>query len=80
MKNKAQRLKSAKRTKRQLLDHLHEYEKETEIFYDITYHSLKTKKEQDEYLINKWKLKETFKTIDEIAEDPEKFREKIKKE
>jgi len=80
MKNKTERLKSAKKTKREILNSLHEYESKTKIFYDITYHSLKTKKEKDKYLIKKWFLKNTFKVIDEIAEDPEKFREKIERE
>lgn len=80
MENKAERLKSAKKYKRETLNSLYKYEAKTKIFYDIKYHSLKTKKEKDEYLIKKWFLKDTFKVFDEIAEDPEKFREKIEKE
>ncbi|MBA7547326.1 hypothetical protein ES705_39740 [subsurface metagenome] len=80
MENKAERLKLAKETKIKILNHLHGYEKKTKIFHDMTYHSLKTKKEKDEYVIKKWSLKETFKIIDEIVENPEKFREMIEKE
>ena len=80
MENKAARLKSAKKTKREILKALRECESKTKFLYDMTYHSLKTKKEKDEYLIKKCFLKDTFKVIDEIAESPEKFREKIEKE
>jgi len=80
MRNKAERLKSAKDTKREILNSLLEHESTTTIFFDIRFHSLKIKKEIDEYLIKKWSLKDTFKVIDEMAENPEKFREKIEKD
>ena len=80
MENKAERLKSAKRYKRKCLNKIHDLEKKTQAFYDPIYFALKTKKEKNEYLINKWELKGHFEVIDEIAEDPEKFREKIEKE
>ncbi|MQY60243.1 hypothetical protein GH153_00150 [bacterium] len=79
MKNKAERLKSAKRYKKKFLNRLHDLEKKTQAFYDPIYFALKTKKEKNEYLINKWKLKKHFEFIDEIAESPEKLREKIEK-
>lgn len=75
--NKKKRKKAAERLKRKLLARLRKYEKitkKTKIHYDILYHSLKTKKERNEYLINKWKLKEHFEFLDETVKNPEKFR------
>lgn len=70
---KEERKKQAEETKKKILDYLHEYEKETEIFFDLTYHTLKTKEEKAKYLIYKYKLKKPFEILDEAAENPEKL-------